>query len=153
MLDLFGDFRRKTMKDIYKELNEMLSTNEFFSSEGLNLNEKTKEGSDKFGNWKKTTFTSEDGSMSFTSYVRSFNTPQSTSTDDTSDVKNLKSELEVAIEEQNFEKAAELRDKIKKIQENEGKISELQSQLDKSIKEQNFEESIKLRDKINKLKS
>lgn len=151
MLDLFGDYRRKTMKDIYKELNEMLSTNEFFSDEGFNLNEKTKEGSDKFGNWKKTTFTSEDGSMSFTSYVKTFNSPQSTN--DTTDVKNIKSELDVAVEEQNFEKAAELRDKIKKIQENEGKISELQLQLDKSIKEQNFEESIKLRDKINKLKN
>lgn len=93
MLDLFGDYRRKTIKDIYNELNEMLLTNE--------------------GNWKKTTFTSEDGLMSFTSYVKTFDLPQSTN--DTTNVKNLESELDVAVEEQNFEKAAKLRDKISKL--------------------------------------
>jgi protein-arginine kinase activator protein McsA len=46
----------------------------------------------------------------------------------------------------------ELRDKIKKLEENKEKISELQSKLDESIKNQDFEKCIQYRDEIKKLK-
>jgi protein-arginine kinase activator protein McsA len=68
------------------------------------------------------------------------------------DLIDLKDKLILAIEDQNFEEAVELRDKIKKLEENKEKIFELQSKLDESIKNQEFEKSIEYRDQINKLK-
>jgi protein-arginine kinase activator protein McsA len=65
---------------------------------------------------------------------------------------NLKEKLNLAIEDQNFEEAVELRDKIKSLEVNKKKISELQAKLDESIKNQDFEKSIEYRDQIKSLK-
>lgn len=65
----------------------------------------------------------------------------------------LKSELQDAVESQDFEKAVELRDKIKSIEENGEKISNLQTKLQKAIDKQDFEKAIELRDEIKKLQS
>lgn len=98
-------------------------------------------------NFERKTFTSEDGSFSYTMYVNKKN-----GTNKPSEVSLLKQELDVAIEEQNFEKAVELRDKIKNLEQNVEKISKLQKELDDCIKIQDFERAIELRDKINSLK-
>ena len=63
----------------------------------------------------------------------------------------MKSQLETSIEEQNFEKAAELRDKIKSLETDKEKILELQSELKKAVDHQDFERAIELRDEIKKL--
>ena len=115
-----------------KIFNEMFSERMSLSSSFLD---------DK--NWTKKTYKSPDGSFSYTYMTRN------TEGDDLID---LKDKLILAIEDQNFEEAVELRDKIKKLEENKEKIFELQSKLDESIKNQEFEKSIEYRDQINKLK-
>lgn len=148
MFDLFGR-NRKSLKEMMNELNEMIG--DFQEPSFIKGETKTEEGSDENGDWTKQTFTSSDGSYHITSYVKSYG--NSKKPKESNELTSLRKELEVAIESQEFEKACELRDKIKNIEINKDKIAELQSQLDKSIKEQNFEEAIKLRDKIKKLNS
>ncbi len=75
------------------------------------------------------------------------------SVDETNDLTNLKTELQTAVESQDFEMAVELRDKIKSLEENGEKIKKLKSELQESIKKENFEKSIELRDEIKKLQS
>ena len=151
-MDLFGNNRKKGLSNIFRELNDLYSRNGMFNFDDLSMfgDSKTQEGSDKFGNWKKTTFTSEDGTMSFTSYVRTYG--DTLSPNDTNDIRTLKQEMEIAIEEQDFERAAKIRDKIKHLEENQEKISELENKLNKAIKEHDFEEAIKYRDKLKELK-
>ena len=60
--------------------------------------------------------------------------------------------MEIAIENEDFEMAVELRDKIKKLETNQKQIEELEEELKQSIKDQNFEKSIELRDKLKELK-
>lgn len=111
---------------------------------------KTEKGQDSKGEWVKQTFTSKDGSIRTTTFVR---TVGSNKTKSASSVKigDLKSELEACVEKQEFEKAAELRDLIKSIENNKQKIDDLNSELEVAVKNQNFEKAIELRDKIKKL--
>ena len=97
------------------------------------------------GEWKTQTKVSEDGTMKITTYYY-----DNAKTNPTS--KNLKQQLEIAIENEDFEKAVELRDKIKTLETSRKEIEVLELELKKSIEEQNFEKSIKLRDKIKSLK-
>jgi len=64
----------------------------------------------------------------------------------------LQSQLNVAIENEDFESAVKLRDSIKKLESNKKVIDKLELELRESIKEQNFEKSIELRDKLKNLK-
>ena len=98
-------------------------------------------------NWEKKTYKSEDGLISFT-YI----TNKSDKLNQDDEIYLLKQKLNMAVEEQEFEQAVELRDKIKKLEKNKEKISELKKELDKCIKEQDFEGAIELRDKINSMK-
>jgi len=59
--------------------------------------------------------------------------------------------LDYAVEQQDFEKAVELRDRIKLIEENKGKVEELQAKIKEAIEKQDFESAIQIRDEINKL--
>lgn len=151
MFDLFGN-NRKSLKEMMKDLDEMIgSLNHEFSS--ISYEEpQSKEGSDENGEWKTETYTSPNGKFKYV-ITTTHGNPNKKSPKESSELTLLRKELETAIKTQEFEKACELRDKIQKIELNINKISELQLQLDKSVKEQNFEESIKLRDKINKMKS
>jgi excinuclease UvrABC helicase subunit UvrB len=74
-------------------------------------------------------------------------------TNDTDEVINLKQQLEECVEKQDFEKAVEIRDRIKVLEENGEKLHELETKLQKAISKQDFEEAIKLRDEIKSLKS
>ena len=113
--------------------------NELFNSENPFFN--------GLNNFEKRTYKSEDGSISFT-YITNVKGDLNKS----DEVDLLKQRLEIAVEEQNFEEAVELRDKIKNLEQNKEKISELNKELDECIKNQNFEKAIELRDKINSLK-
>jgi protein-arginine kinase activator protein McsA len=64
----------------------------------------------------------------------------------------LKSQLNVAIENEDFESAVKLRDQIKNFESNQEVIDKLELELKNSIKEQNFEKSIELRDELKKLR-
>lgn len=112
--------------------------NEFFNSDPL------------FGNtndWDKKTYHSPDGSISFT-YI----TNKRGNLTKSDEITLLKQKLDMVVEEQNFEEAVELRDRIKNLEENKEKISELNKELEDCIKTQNFERAIEVRDKINSLK-
>lgn len=98
-------------------------------------------------NLEKRTYKSEDGSITFT-YIT--NVKGDLNKLDELDL--LKQNLEIAVDEQNFEEAVELRDKIKNLEQNKEKISELNKELEECIKTQNFERAIEVRDKINSLK-
>jgi len=109
---------------------------------------RTESGSDENGEWTKHSFTSEDGGLSITSFVRTnFNNKEI----EPNKLSILKNKLETAVEKQDFEEAVKLRDEIKKLEKNKDKIESLKSELEKSIKEQNFEKSIELRDKLKNL--
>jgi protein-arginine kinase activator protein McsA len=70
----------------------------------------------------------------------------------TDELGELKNKLNIAVENEKFEDAIELRDQIKKLEKNMKEISELQSKLDDCVKKQDFENAIQYRDKINSLK-
>lgn len=113
--------------------------NEFFNSKnpffgGLN-------------NFEKKTYRSEDGSITFT-YI----TNVKGDLDKSDELSLLNQKLEIAIEEQNFEEAVILRDKIKNLENNKEKINNLKNELDECVKNQNFERAIELRDELNSLK-
>lgn len=74
-------------------------------------------------------------------------------TKESDEIGELKNKLSKCVEEQDFEQAVEIRDRIKTLEENGSKITELESKLQKAISKQNFEEAIKLRDEIKSLKS
>ena len=107
-------------------------------------------GDDENGQWTKETFVSEDGTYQMTTIVHHLNSKTKQSPNEKS---NLQKELEQAVEKQDFEKAAKLRDQIKQIEANKEKIKEIQSKLDESVKNQDYESAIKYRDELKKLKS
>ena len=119
----------------------------FESNKHLSGDEKIESGNDENGEWEKKTFISDDGMFSY-----SFFTKRSGSKQETDTISNFKKQLDYAVESQEFERAVELRDKIKKLEENKDEIQRLNSELDRSIKNQDFENSIILRDKIKNLK-
>lgn len=112
---------------------------------------KNEEGVDENGKWHKQTITSKDGSFEIISFSRISNGMPKFSQKNQS-VSELKSQLEKCVEFQEYEKAAELRDKIKLIESNSETVKKLQIELDESIKSQNFERAIEIRDELKKLK-
>lgn len=66
---------------------------------------------------------------------------------------DLEQELKQAVESENFERAIEIRDELKKLELNKEKIQNLEIELKESIQKQDFERCIILRDELNKLKT
>jgi protein-arginine kinase activator protein McsA len=97
--------------------------------------------------WDKKTFKSKDGLISYTIMSNGFG--ESPKNDELS---ILRHNLDKAVEEQNFEEAVKLRDKIKNLEKNKEKISELESKLQECVKNQDYEKAIEYRDKIKSLK-
>ena len=123
-----------------------------------NFDKETKSGSDEDGEWTSESYTSPDGTWKSTVIYKSYfgspgNHYKSNKTSSSNDLKKLKSQLEDAIEKQEFELAVELRDKIKTLEQNKGKIEELETKLKEAIEKQEFEMAIEIRDEIKKLKS
>ena len=114
---------------------------------------KEESGKDENGEWFKTTYTSPNGTrytMTTTYIGGPVGKPKKKENDTLS---SLKKELEISVEKQDFEKAAELRDQIKRMETNKTEIDKLESELKMAVDKQEFEEAIKLRDKIKELKS
>ena len=154
MFDLFGRFHGKSMKELMKELDEMMdgaSTFKLHYDEHPKIKEES--GSDENGDWTKTTYSTPDGSFKYHVTRLTTNVTKEKTNKSNDTISKLKQELEECVEKQEFEKAVELRDKIKKFEENQTEITGLQEKLNEAISKQDFESAIKLRDKINKLKS
>lgn len=140
------------MKKNQNQFNEMLNELESMFNEleslfgksfiGPTINSKTETGEDENGVWTKQTFSSEDGSYNM-SYVYRTQPKKKVSK-----IKELKSQLEDCVESQNFEKAVEIRDQIKALEESKEKINLLQKELEKCVKDQNFERAIEIRDQL-----
>jgi len=151
MFELFGR-NRKSLKEMMSELDEMIgSLNQEFSSISHDESE-IKEGSNENGEWKTETYTSPNGMFRYV-ITTTYGTPNKKSPKETDEISLLKKEIENYVENQEFEKAAEVRDKIKKLEKNKDEVKKLQTELDEVISKQDFESAIKLRDKINKMKS
>ena len=97
--------------------------------------------------WTRKTYKSPDSGFYYT-YLSKTNKKEN----QTDEIELLKEKLEIAVEEQKFEEAVELRDKISSLEKNKEKILELKEKLNECIKNQNFEKAIEYRDKITKLK-
>jgi excinuclease UvrABC helicase subunit UvrB len=104
---------------------------------------KTEKGSDELGDWVKQSYTSKDGSYQISTFYRTSN--KKTTSSEQSD---LQKQLDECVENQEFEKAAELRDKIKAIKENQKHLDSLKKQMDEAVKNQEFEKAAQLRDQI-----
>ena len=124
---MFGN--RKNFNDILRMFDDMSS---HFDSQ--------------LGEWKSETRVSEDGTIKVTSFYRSSEPKTSKGSN------GLKRQLELAIENEDFEKAVEIRDQIKKLESNQEAINKLEEELKQSIKEHNFERSIEIRDELKGLR-
>ena len=150
MFDLFG--KRKSLKEIMNELDEMIgSFNHEFSSI-TDEESQSNEGSDKNGEWKTETYTSPNGMFRYV-ITTTHRTPNKKLPKETDEISLLEKELQDCVEKQKFERAVEVRDKIKNLEKNQDEIKNLQTKLDDAVSNQDFESAIKLRDKLNKIKS
>ncbi len=154
MFNLFGKNYGKSLKEMMQELDEMMeSLNWEETTKPIDeVTEKTEKGSDENGDWIRTTYTSPSG-VRYTMTTTYYNgTPQS-SNKPKNELSLLKRQLEKAVEEQDFEKAVELRDKIKNFETNKQEIEKLETELKTAVDSQDFETAIKVRDLIKKIKS
>jgi excinuclease UvrABC helicase subunit UvrB len=145
--------RRFNFNDLFSEFDSLFDGFNSYGSNPLMVRGKknVESGDDEDGAWTKETFTSDDGTYQITSIYR-YNgkgTPKQKS----NEISVLERDLKNAVEKQDYETAAKLRDQIKNIESNKEKIDEIQSKLDEAVNKQDFESAIKLRDKLNKLKS
>ena len=122
----------------------MYFSSDFTSESGIDVN----------GEWTKSTYTSEDGKTKIVTMTRGFDGPgKNKSVTKSNDLKFLERELQRAVDDQNFELAVELRDRIAKVKNSVEEIKDLETKLEDAISKQNFELCIELRNKINELKS
>lgn len=140
---LFGEF-----DSLFNEMNSMFNNSPLYVKGKSNV----ENGKDENGQWTKESFISDDGSYSITTIVRT-NTEGVKPEVSNTKLDQLKKELSVAVEEQEFETAAKLRDQIKSLEVNKEKIDELKTKLDNAVSKQDFEKAIKLRDQIKELES
>lgn len=144
--------KRFNFNDLFSDFDSLFNDFNSFNSPLMVRGKKNVEsGDDENGTWAKETFTSDDGSYQITSIYR-YNTDVSNHKK-TNDSYDLKRQLNEAVEKQDFETAANLRDQIKNIELNREKINQLESELDDAVSKQDFESAIKLRDKLKKIKS
>lgn len=106
-------------------------------------------------NWSEESYESPDGSYKVKSYLKIFDASDFSKIFDTkiSEEEDLKIKLNKAIEDENFEEAVKLRDKLKSLEVNQKEIEKLELELKEVIKTQNFEKAIEIRDELKKLKS
>lgn len=126
----------REFNEFNKLFNELFNRDSFFNLDFDFFNR---------NNLEKRTYNSSDGSFSFTVITDKRNKETN------NEINELKNELELVIEDQNFERAAEIRDELKKLEENKNELISLNKELEESIKSQDFEKCIEIRDKINLL--
>jgi excinuclease UvrABC helicase subunit UvrB len=136
----------RNLNDLRRLFYEFDSFDEsFFNKPHLKGKEQVDSGSDENGEWERKTYVSDTGLFSYSFFTRKNNT-------NNDELSKLKNDLSLCVENQEFEKAVELRDKIKKLELNKEELTKLKLELNDSIKNQDFERSILLRDKIKSLK-
>ena len=151
--------KNKKMKNFnyFKNFDELMrdllneSINYDLGSKYLVGKSKTEKGTDENGEWVQTTYESPDGSYSYTNFVRVGSNNKKTESKTNSKTIELQKQLSKAVEEQNYEEAVKLRDKIRKIEGHKEKIESLKSELEFVVKNQDYEKAIELRDEIKKL--
>jgi excinuclease UvrABC helicase subunit UvrB len=158
MFNLFGKNYGKSLKQMMDELNEMMDESlnyELHSITEPSLDDKVKEekGKTEDGEWIKTTYVSPNGTRYTVTTTYLGGLPNKPSKKGNDPLSSLKRELEKCVEDQDFEKAAQLRDQIKRMETNKSDIDKLEEELKTVIEKQDFEGAIILRDKIKELKS
>jgi len=68
------------------------------------------------------------------------------------EIDDLKSKLDVTVENQEFEKAAEIRDQIKMLEKTKTELDNLSLEMETAIKNQEFERAAEIRDQLKELK-
>ena len=142
-------------KDFYKKFEELLK--DIFGDkhrpttpiDSFFENVKYDKFTDDLGEWKRTIRTSKDGLFTSIQYV--LDNGGKWSAPEKNEITDLKRKLEQHIQNQEFEEAAVLRDKIKVLESENTKTKQLKKELDKVIKEQNFERAIEIRDELKKI--
>ena len=147
MLENLFNRNRRTIKDIMKDFDGFFESMNFNSFESMGFESLMNDSETK-----KETYTSPDGMFKYT-IITTVGGPKQKSTKENDAIIQLKKEMDEHVEKQEFEKAAEVRDKIKKFEKHKDELEKLQLQLDEAVSKQDFESAIKLRDKLNKLKS
>ena len=142
--------KKINFNNLFSEFDSLFEDfNSFTSPYMIRGKRNVESGDDENGSWTKESFVSEDGSFQVTTIYKT----SSETNKPSSETLDLKKQLESAVEKQDYESAAKLRDKIKSIESNKEKIKELETKLNNSVTNQDFESAIKYRDEIKKLKS
>ena len=114
--------------------DDFFSRNEFFNFDQLLTGD---------NNLEIRVYTNEDGSVNVV-YIKNGK--------NRNEIDELKQKLDMVIENQEFELAVELRDRIKNLEQNQEEIKKLNDELKSHIQNQDFEKCIEVRNKINSLK-
>lgn len=144
-----------TNKEFYKRFEEMLKDifgdkNKPTTPMGSFMDNVSYEDfTNDLGEWKKTIRTSKDGLYTSIHYV--LNGDSKWSSGEKNEIKDLQRQLEKCVRSQEFEKAVELRDKIKYLEKESSKINQLKKEMEIAIKDQNFERAIEIRDELKKI--
>lgn len=112
------------------------------SFDDFKKNIKTEVGKDSIGEFERAEYSSPDGSLKIVSFVRTSKNKQP------DEISVLKNQMDEFVKKQEFEKAAEVRDKIKSLEAITNEVNSLRKELDEAVKNENFEKAIELRDKI-----
>lgn len=156
---MFG--RGDSFDDLFNELNNMFGgrSNPFGGRFGVHGKNNVEKGKDENGEWNKETFTSDDGKIVITSFVRTSGFDDDMITNmfknkkqKEGGVEGLKKELQRAIEAEDYELAIAIRDKIKQRENSQESIDKLEAELKQVIGDHNFERAIEIREELKKLK-
>lgn len=154
---MFGG--KDSFDDLFNELNNIFGRHPFGGRFGIHGKSNVEKGKDETGDWNKETFTSDDGRIVITSFIRTsgfdddmrssiFNEPKRKPIT----VESLNRELQTAIKNEDYELAIAIRDKIKVFENNQESITKLENELKECIESHNFERAIEIREELKKIK-
>lgn len=110
---------------------------------------KVESGITETGRWERKTYSSDDGRVYWCSFVHISDNAERTPE---SIIHAYSTQLDAAITTENFEEAANLRDKIQLYEGILDEYSTLQEAKEQAIKDMNFEEAQKIKENIIKLR-
>jgi protein-arginine kinase activator protein McsA len=159
---LFIEMRNRrnffNIDDIDEIFRQMFSQDPFMGDKTQNS------GKDDTGEWNQETYKSSDGKIIIHSFVRTSDGILENKghwiideilrkrKNSGTNVEGLRKELQLAIENEDYEMAIHIRDKISKLQENQSEISKLEEELKECITNENFERAIEIKKELTKLK-
>jgi protein-arginine kinase activator protein McsA len=146
---------RKNFFGGWEDLDEIFR--QFFSADpSITGNRNMKQVKDENGEWTENTFSSEDGRIHVTSFIRTSGLPQeyehlfNNQKRKPSSIESLKKELDRAVENEDFQLAIKIRDMIKEKENNKGLVEQLEAELKDCIERQDFEKAIEVREQLKK---